>query len=103
MIAKLCIDWDGTLVDTGSQEWLPGAQEALRALLKRGYKITIHSSRANWEGGMEQIRLVLGKRLADQVELAGKPVADLYIDNLALTFAGDWTPILAQLRHASRR
>lgn len=98
---KIAIDWDDTLVETDSQQWLPGARDALRFLVVR-HKIIIHSSRANWDGGEQQIRERLGP-LNGQVEIAGKPVADAYVDNLAVTFDGNWPAVLAALRKAPGR
>lgn len=98
---KIAIDWDGTLVDQ-EQNWLPGSRDALDAMLRRGYKVTIHSSRANWQGGVEQISDKLGN-LASHVAIEPKPEADLYIDNKGQRFDGEWSEILDDLRLKDRR
>lgn len=99
-LLKLAIDWDGTLVDT-DQKWLDGARDALRFLVVR-HKVLIHSCRANWDGGEQEIRQRLGP-LNGQVEIAGKPIADVYIDNQAMRFDGNWPAVLAALRKAPGR
>lgn len=101
MTLRVAVDWDGTLVDA-NQEWLPGALEALTAMLTRGHKITIHSSRAAWSGGVDQITERLGN-LATRVTIAPKLSADVYIDNQAIPFTGEWSGILDELRLRARR
>ena len=101
-MATIAIDWDGTLVVSPSGAWLPGALEALRYLV-RNHTVLIHSCRANWPEGQEEIRQRLGAEgLREQIDVrAGKPEADLYIDDRALRFA-DWTiqlPEVEQLLH----
>lgn len=101
MELKVAVDWDGTLVDPITQNWLPGAQQALQAMLTRGYRVTIHSSRANWDGGIEQIADKLAG-YAHRVTIQPKPEANIYIDDRALRFNGDWEPILTTLRQLNR-
>ena len=93
------IDWDLTLVDK-NQDWLPGAQEALRAILTRGHRIIIHSARANHPGGIKHIEERLGA-LAQRVTIAPKPQADIYIGDNYHRFQ-DWSESLTYLRHLAR-
>lgn len=109
-LPTIAIDWDDTLVDHETQEWLEGAQEALRALLKSGFTVWIHSCRANYQAGQE---LVVSKLLASGFERwirsgdlelwlgEGKPLAAIYIDDRALRFE-DWNNLIPDIRRFAR-
>ena len=94
---RVAVDWDGTLVDD-RQEWLPGALDALRRLVRAGYTVIVFSCRAGWPEGLQEIR---GKLEADRLqrwvfvaEGAVKPSADVYVDDRAVRFEGDWAATL---------
>ncbi len=91
------IDYDDTLVDARTQEWLPGAREALKRLTRMGHSFVILSARAGWDGGREQIRAKLAEAGYD-VEIYAKPRVDRIIDNDAVEFTGDWGAVLRRLR-----
>lgn len=104
----LCIDWDDTLVDAKTQEWLPGAAEAFRLLLTQWRTVIVHTCRANWPEGVAQIEAkieadIAGKPWqthiapAGRIQIVGKPSAEAYIDNLAVRFTGDWQKTLGEL------
>lgn len=93
----VAVDWDDTLVDAKSQEWLPDALEALRRLLRDGHRVIIHTCRANWPEGLASIEAKLEQAGVSGVRVwteHGKPHAHLYVDNLAVRFDGDWRPIV---------
>lgn len=94
---KLALDWDGTLVDE-NQDWLPGALDALRWFQRGGHKIVVHSARANYEGGVEDIKAKLTKHRIS-AKVASKPDADLYIDNKGLRFTR-WPDVIREVRSA---
>lgn len=106
----LAVDWDNTLVHEKTQEWLGGAEEALRALLKSGFTVWIHTCRGNYGAGRE---MVVSKLLAagferwvrsGDLELwlgEGKPNAAVYIDDRAIRFEG-WSDLLPELRKLAR-
>lgn len=94
---KVCVDWDSTLVDE-NQEWLPGALDGLRWLRKSGHKVAIHSARANWTGGLEEIERKL-ERHKLPFKVYAKPDADLYIDDKGLRFTR-WPDVIKVVRNA---
>ena len=96
-MASFCFDWDDTLVDAQSQQWLDGAERTLRHLYLRGHTLTVMSARARFPVGRQQIE----DRLAEiGVPLAvhAKPAADLYVDDRAYRFDGDWDALVHQIR-----
>ena len=100
MTRIVAVDYDGTLVDRDG-EWLPLARDALRAIRRMGFEVVIHSSRANWEGGVEQIRQKLATATFKDVRVEPKLDAFRYVDNLAVPYTGDWHQVVRELRAAS--
>ena len=98
---KVAIDWDGTLM--GGKEWLPGAQNAMKRLREEGHKVYIHScNNPFWiERHLAEAGLVVDGVWRDP----GKPIADLYVDDRAYQFGGNWSydlkDILERLRKAT--
>lgn len=97
---SVAIDWDDTLVGYKKygtpKEWLPGAVDALRRFRRQGYDIVIHSCRANWPEGREEIRAKLASikfHESSRLVIAEKPLAVAYIDDRAVAFDGDWSKI----------
>ena len=94
-----CLDWDGTLVDVETQEWLPGAVRAVKDLLRAGHDVVVCSCRATWPEGLEQIEGQLREaRLGSVPVSAVKPYADVYVDDKAVVFGGDWAVCFEQLK-----
>ena len=114
-------DWDGTLVSDyhypEQGEWLPGAVEALRELLKHG-EVLIYTMRVSpyerYYDGDERYRrtkedvdfqLLSIYNMLDAEGLhevrvhttLGKPAATYYIDNQAIEFRGGWGEVLSRV------
>lgn len=108
----VCIDLDGTLVHY--EEWqgeehfgevLPGASTATKALRKNGWFIIIYTTRSN--------KSILSNFLSENkiefdainenpyqpgTAIGGKPIADVYVDDRALCFKGDWERTLCEIQ-----
>ena len=101
----LAVDFDGTLVDEsndGSFLVLPGARETMEHFREAGYRIVIHTCRigiAMEEGRLKQETAIIKQTLEhfaipyDEIYMAPKMVADLYIDDRAIAFAGNWKTV----------
>jgi len=99
---RVCVDWDGTLWADG--DWLPGALVALQTFQHEGLRVCVLSARAGFDEGAAQIVRELELAGLQGVELAVKPDAIAYVDNLGVAFAGDWYRTIADvLERAGQR
>lgn len=95
---RIAVDWDGVIANGG--DWVPGAVQALRILLRQKHHLVIHSCRGNYPAGREMVAAKLNSVRLNDIELwdrPGKPDADVYIDDRALRFV-DWPSTLKHLR-----
>ena len=122
---RICVDFDLTLVDWGPlyevPEPLPGAVEAVQALIDRGYEVVILTSRLSrtwWaehciDSGMDPDAFGRGQRAVVEESLtrmglgglrvtAEKVPALAYIDDRAVPFGGDWREVLRVIPEVQR-
>lgn len=78
-------------MDVAADPPIEGAKEAIR-LLRKKYKVVVFTTRAGSERGKEVVEEWLD-RYGIEVDgvTASKLPAAVYIDDKAITFAGNWT------------
>lgn len=107
----VCVDLDGTIAhytewrgESHFGEIINGVKEALITLREKGWLIIIYTTRAN----KEIIAKFLNKNelVFDHINenpfqpenaIGGKPFADVYIDDRAIQFNGDWQQIISEI------
>lgn len=105
----LCVDLDDTITNYPGWEGegytivkgspLEGIHEAIATLRNEGWLLLVHSTRCNFKGGV----VATAKFLEDNgIRVDGvcfnKPPADIYLDDKALTFDGNWSGMLEKIR-----
>jgi hypothetical protein len=101
-VKRICIDFDGVIHAYYDVPWtgetsikgapVPGAKEAIQKLKAAGHKIIVNSARfsSNPEAVVAiQVWLEIWGIPYDVISLY-KPYADIYLDDRALCFNGDW-------------
>ena len=100
----ICIDIDGTICRydgwRGHDHFgivLPGAREAIKKLHEDGWYIIIFSTRSKRDSikkFLENEKIYFDSINENPYQpdnaLGGKPIADVYLDDKAVTFKGDW-------------
>lgn len=119
-IARVAVDWDGTLTEDDRWPevggWLPGAVDALKCLAEVYDEVVIYSCRvADWEtdevtprNNEDQIELIENMLLDAEIPpnvyvwtRSYKPMAKAYIDNRGVRFNGNWAKTLQVLFHVA--
>ena len=114
---KIAIDFDGVLHayskgwDDGTiyDEPVPGAAEAMKQLKDAGHTLYIFTTRTNpvfkkkEESGEQKKNMEewLKKHniVFDKVWTFGKPMADIFIDDRAISFQGNWQETVEAVAH----
>jgi len=112
----IAIDFDG-VIHAYSRGWqggqlydppVEGTREALTKLREKGWKIYIFSTRTNkiyhkneQPTQEEQMKNYLNEHGIpfDKIWNFGKPMADVYLDDRALTFRGNWSEALHEIEN----
>jgi len=108
----VCVDFDGVIAALAPSldefgPTIPGAVEALRELRALGLKIIIYTARPNVAEHLDRLTAHLCKEGIEFDEINGnsdcewpatKPLADLYIDDRACRFEGNWSKTLADAK-----
>lgn len=113
-MAVIAVDFDNTLIESedGYYYALPGAKESLRRLREDGHKIIIYTCRtgiAAADGQLSQEIEFIKRCLAefdieyDEIFLGEKLIANIYIDDRAVSYEGDWEETLTRVQSRARR
>lgn len=105
----VAIDFDG-VINSYTSGWqgatatdppVQGAAIAIKALLNAGKKLVIYSTRAADASGIETIRKYLYSLVGVDASAIAisyqKPIANIYLDDRAVTFNGDWDEALQKI------
>ncbi|HXJ69387.1 MAG TPA: hypothetical protein VNM39_10810 [Verrucomicrobiae bacterium] len=98
----IALDFDGVLSDRAGQP-MQGALDYVRRLTRAGHEVFVHSARANYPGGVQYIRDWLLVHEFPFLTIEPKPLADVYVDDRAVTHRRDWNATYINVTHAIGR
>ena len=85
----IAIDFDDTIFNVNEQEIILQAIEVINEWYDKGNEITIFTNRPDWEYSFVKEKLDLAGINYHRI-ICGKPSYNIFIDNRALKFYGDW-------------
>lgn len=105
----VCLDFDDTINDyPGWQNEgyalingkpLPGVKEGIKALRDSGWLVLVHSVRCSYTGGMVAVVNYLNQyNIRVDGVCSNKPPADVYLDDKAVRFNGDWEQAVKEIK-----
>lgn len=109
----ICIDIDGTICrhdgwrgETYFGELIPGANECISKLHNEGWTIIIYTGRNDKDlvsqfltnHGIPFDAININPKLKG-IERSGKPLADVYLDDRAISFKGNWEEAYEEINH----
>lgn len=111
MAQTVCIDFDGTLAQykgwTGvlpTEPPMPGAVEAVMALIAQGYQVVVFSTRAQYVEGEAAIASWLQFYNFPPMRITDKKIpAIAYVDDRAVEFAGDWNYVANKIKELANK
>jgi len=99
----IAVDLDGVLnnytkyEENNIPEIKAGAEEFIKELHKKGYKLVLFTNRKPFNASKWLIENKLDKYFSDVTNV--KPIASIYIDDRALNFRGDYNQTLAEIEN----
>ncbi len=109
MYNLICIDFDGTIAQYDGWkgvgifgEPIKGVKEALRNLEKAGKKIIVYTTRGEVNSISQYLKEhdipydYINPAPKNNSHMSRKPIADVYIDDRAIQFPGEWTAEFVQ-------
>lgn len=109
----IAVDFDGTLVGYDGEGLafpMPGAAEAMDRLRANGAYIVVHTCRVTTGRANGTIEAELGFIRAclddfgipyDEIYMSDKMIADIYIDDRAVPFEGNWPDVVKRIARRS--
>ena len=99
----IAVDLDGVLnnytkyEENNIPEIKTGAEEFIKELHKKGYKLVLFTNRKPFNASKWLIENKLDKYFSDVTNV--KPIASIYIDDRAVKFNGDYNQTLAEIEN----
>lgn len=103
-VPTIALDFDG-VIHGYSEGWkdgsiydkpVEGVKDAIKELLEDGWKLVVYTTRENLDEAEKYIKDNFGE---DIECVNNKPLADIYVDDRAINFSGDWKKTLKDIKN----